>query len=84
MSHGNQGKTPHLYMVHSIDSPHLATALDVAVEGVLNDGRRKQLDGESGYGRLKVLVQVNTSGEDSKHRDTMVSLEAVSFGEHMA
>jgi len=45
---------PNLYMVHSIDSQRLATQLNNACESV---GRND---------KLKVLVQVNTSGEQSK------------------
>lgn len=45
---------PNLYMVESVDREKVARALDKAVGDMQREGR------------LKVMVQVNTSGEDSK------------------
>ena len=56
---------PNLYMVECVDSEHLATKLDGCV-------KRLEL-----LGPLRVMVQVNTSGEDNKsgyHPDTCVQL----------
>ena len=47
--------TPGLWMVETVDSERLATALD-------NSWRKRQPN----HGRLKMYVQVNTSGEEAK------------------
>ncbi|KAL0479507.1 proline synthase, partial [Acrasis kona] len=47
---------PHLYMVETVDREKIADALDKAITEVDREGR----------GPLKVLVQVNTSGEENK------------------
>lgn len=47
---------PHLFMVETVDREKIADALNKAVAEIDREGRDK----------LKVLVQVNTSGEESK------------------
>lgn len=47
---------PGLYMIETVDSEHLATSINRAWEKVKKDGNE----------RLRVLVQVNTSGEEAK------------------
>lgn len=60
---------PHLYAVETIDSQRLASALDTAW------GKR------SPDKNLKVFVQVNTSGEDSKHGSTCD--EEIAIAQHI-
>jgi PLP dependent protein len=55
---------PNLYCVHTVDSIKTANALNKAC---INSGRYKSDDDESSRNnRLRVLIQVNTSGEQSK------------------
>jgi len=48
--------------VETVDSPKLASKLDAAVGAALSTGLRP-----AAAGPLAVMVQVNTSGEESKH-----------------
>jgi pyridoxal phosphate enzyme (YggS family) len=53
---------PNLACVEAVDSPKLASKLDAAVAAALTAGLRP-----AAAGPLAVMVQVNTSGEVSKH-----------------
>lgn len=55
---------PNLYMVHTVDRQKIAKALNSAMSEVQ---KQQKLQAENNNrSKLKVLVQVNTSGEDSK------------------
>jgi len=52
----NAAAVPNLYMVETVDSTKLATALDAACQKSESASQSK---------RLKIMVQVNTSNEPS-------------------
>ncbi|CAG0887375.1 unnamed protein product [Cyprideis torosa] len=58
---------PGLFMVQSVDSIKLATALNKAWDKKIQEAKRETENSSSGVSsRLKVLAQFNTSGEENK------------------
>ena len=60
--HTQKDGVPNLACVETVDSPKLASKLDAAVGAALSTGLRP-----AAAVPLAVMVQVNTSGEESKH-----------------
>ena len=67
------GQVPNLWMVEAVDSAKLADKLQAAAAAVLETERKGQ--------PLKVLVQVDTSGEDTKSGVT--TEEALEIAQHI-
>ena len=75
--HVIQDGVPALACLETLDSPKLASKLDAAVGAALATGLRP-----AAAGPLAVMVQVNTSGEESKHG--VVPSDAPALALHVA